>query len=275
MSSQTRILVSAHVLILVFSCFIIMNSVAAQTTNNPSIPDFSVKFVDKSYDVPPTTTTDPYTGKNTTVSSGYHVEIKLLEVTIKNQPFTTYLDSSGNYTSLYYILRYKGLFENEWEYYPSDSFKSNLPGKTPFESDVRSWPYIEASTSDYTIVLLPRELKDAQVGGQIEIQAQAWIGHDNKILWGEGRTAFTTYYFVGSSSNWSSTKTFTIPESASPATTLNPSATAIILTPTGTSASTENSQPLVTEGIIAAIILIVIAILLLLVRMKKHNLPTI
>jgi hypothetical protein len=68
--------------------------VSAQAGYKPSVPQInSIKFVDSSYDVPPssTTTVDQYTGKETTTTKpGYHVEQTSIEVTIKNQPFTPY-----------------------------------------------------------------------------------------------------------------------------------------------------------------------------------------
>jgi hypothetical protein len=186
----------------------------AQTIPQPSVPKFTVKFVDVSYDVPETYRIDPYTGKNITASSGYHVESKKLEVTIKNQAFISFLDASGNYTSLYYIFRYKGHFENDWQYYPPDPFQGSSPPLSPFEYDARGWAYINASSSEYTIILLPEQLKDAPADGQMDVQAQAMVGHDNVIRWGEGRLAYIGYYFVGESSDWSNTQTITLTDGA-------------------------------------------------------------
>ncbi len=57
----------------------------------PSVPEFTAKYADASYDEPSTSTsaTDAYTGKEVlTTQPEYHVQIKYIEVTIKNQPFT-------------------------------------------------------------------------------------------------------------------------------------------------------------------------------------------
>ncbi|MCL1977393.1 MAG: hypothetical protein FWG55_04720, partial [Candidatus Bathyarchaeota archaeon] len=45
-----------------------VTSVSAQAGYKPSAPQFTVKLIDNSYDVPPSTTTtvDQYTGKETT-----------------------------------------------------------------------------------------------------------------------------------------------------------------------------------------------------------------
>lgn len=91
--------------------------VKAYATSTPSVPEFSLKVVAHPFDVAPTTTIDPYTGESITTNYGYHDENKSIEVTIKNQPFTSTLDASGNYTSLYYNVRYKGHYTNEWTLY--------------------------------------------------------------------------------------------------------------------------------------------------------------
>ncbi len=94
------------VVILAVSSLIIVESATAQSIPKPSVPEFTLKYVDHSYDVPPTTTTtiDPYTGKQTQATQpGYRVENKTLDVIIKNQNFTAYEDTNAqrNY-ALYY-----------------------------------------------------------------------------------------------------------------------------------------------------------------------------
>jgi hypothetical protein len=56
----------------------------AQTTPTPSIPKFSLQYVDGSYDVPTTQTIDPYTGQ-TIIHQGYHVNLTVFEMVIQNQ----------------------------------------------------------------------------------------------------------------------------------------------------------------------------------------------
>ena len=60
-------------------------------------------MVDNSYNVPPTQTTDPYTGKTTT-TEGYRIEKIDIEIKIKNQK-----DSM-----IEYQVRTKGHYEQEW-----------------------------------------------------------------------------------------------------------------------------------------------------------------
>jgi hypothetical protein len=77
----------------------------------PSVPEFTIEYIDKSYDVQPTYGINQYTGQNVTTVAGYHVDKRTVEFTIKNQPFTTYRDSNGNNISLYCNFRFKGRYE--------------------------------------------------------------------------------------------------------------------------------------------------------------------
>ena len=101
------ILLAASVLIMVEPAF-------AQSAPAPSVPEFTLKYADYSYSVPPTYGTDPYTGQNITVTSGYEVVNETVQFTILNQPFNPYYDSSGNQIQLYYHIRYKGHYGNTW-----------------------------------------------------------------------------------------------------------------------------------------------------------------
>jgi hypothetical protein len=88
----------------------------AQSIPQPSAPQFTVKFVDRSYDVPNTyrTTTDPFTGKQVTANyGGYHVTNKTVDITIKNRPYSSINLQNGNLVQLYYAVRTKGHF-TDW-----------------------------------------------------------------------------------------------------------------------------------------------------------------
>jgi hypothetical protein len=65
---------------------IVVTPVSVHAASKPSVPQFTLKCVDKSYNVPPTQTTDPYTGTPIT-QPGYCVENKVVEITIKNQNY--------------------------------------------------------------------------------------------------------------------------------------------------------------------------------------------
>jgi hypothetical protein len=180
------------------------------TVHATSVPEFTLKYVDYSYDVPPktTTTTDPYTNETiTTTTPGYHVENKTIQATINN-----------NISASYYNFRYKGHYTNKWNYYPfnPDSFRGyNL------YSAYNAPTYVAASDSDYTVILiyltyLPESIPE---GGVVDVQMQALFGGYRQ---GEVQSVFTpggatyNFYFEGTTSDWSNTQAITIGESQTP-----------------------------------------------------------
>ena len=202
----------------------------------PSVPEFTMKYVDNSYDVPPTYGIDQYTGENVTVKEGYHVDNRMIKFTIKNQPFISYNDTSGNLIALYYNFRFKGHYGYEWSYYP---FKPDGQSTIPYGMfTVGLSPKFPASNSDYTVVSINVSildgLRDVPTGTQAEFQAQALIGHIDYIA--SGLLAGSYYNFTGERSDWSNTQTITIGESQTP----TPS-------PAATPTPTPNQEPQQTE----------------------------
>jgi hypothetical protein len=202
--------------VLATSSLIILSSAFAQSPT-PSVPEFTLKYADYSYDVPPktTSTTDPYTNETiTTTIPGHHVENKTIEVTINN-----------NIGASYYNFRYKGHYENEneWRYHPFSP--SSLGYTLP---DAYSVPY-QASTSDYTVAALPSYFfKDITVGGEVDVQVQALFGDFRAVPYGHilPLPAPTyDFYFEGTASDWSNTQTIKIGETQSA--TPSPSTTPI------------------------------------------------
>ena len=169
--------------------------------SKPSVPEFTVKLVDNSYDVPPTQTIDPY--KGTITQPGYHVENKEIEITIKNQNL-----------GVMYNVRTKGHFEQEW--------------RERFYAPPGNSRYPEQSNGQYTVITLHTNMYPD--GAQVDVQVEAMIG---TISWIHDPTAFMAddgsrggYHFEGSKSGWSKTQTITINKAtATPAPTL-PSTTA-------------------------------------------------
>jgi len=122
------------IVILAVSILIMAKPAFVQSIPTPSAPTFTVQYVVYTSYVAPTYTINPYTGKNETQSSGGQVNNETMEFTIKNQPFTPYTDSNGNYIALYYNFEYKGHFGNEWT--PSLSVKLDKErGKVHGETD--------------------------------------------------------------------------------------------------------------------------------------------
>jgi len=168
----------------------------------PSTPEFTLEFVDNSYDVPPAYGKDPYTGEDVLTQAGYHVENKSIKVNIRNQAFTSYYDN-GNPIGLYYYVRFKGHFQEYWYqlYDPPKYLSAN---------------YLENSSlvAEYTETLVPLGkttlLGEIPVGGRVDFQVQALIGY---YTYSREPWYFMDTYdvkFTGQSSDWSNTQTIII-----------------------------------------------------------------
>jgi len=250
--------------ILTVSSLLMTTFGSASAVTKPSVPDFTLKYIVDSYDVPPTYKIDPYTGENVVDSEGYHVENKTLQVIVKNQLFTPRIDASGNSTSLYYEFRFKGHFEDEWKYYPvtpSDYGSVEHP-TDPYQTGARGSSYVSASSLDETVVILPNwQLGNIPEKGQIDVQVQALLGHDNKKDWVYGMFGgnFITYYFEGEASDWSDTQTVTVLKSqtpiSSPETTPTPDPTSDSTpTPSQEPQQTVQIEPIVATAVVALIL---------------------
>jgi hypothetical protein len=107
-TAMSRTTIIALILILATSNIMWIESASAQAISKPSIPEFSLKYVDHSYDVPTTYGIDPYTGKTIITQEGYRVQNNSVEVIIKNQAFTSYRNENGSVIWLYYRIVSKG-----------------------------------------------------------------------------------------------------------------------------------------------------------------------
>jgi len=193
------------IVVLTVSSLILVNLARASITT-PSVPEFTLKLADHSYDVPPstTTTTDPYTGKQTVITHpGYHVQNRTIEVTIKNQQFTPYSIDNQHTIYLFYNVSYKGHYAGDWMYYPSGSYGRNSNAATR----------IPQSTSDYTVVPF-----SAPTEGQMDFRVQTQIGYytESQLYYALPGAPFSIYTFIGEVSGWSNTQTITISASSTP-----------------------------------------------------------
>ena len=197
MSCLNRFLVSTFIFLVLSSLLVLSTApVNVQAVNKPSTPQFSVKLVDDSYWVPPTTSTHPYTGETTTIS-GYLKTQRKLEITVKNQPFTPTTNEKGDKYMLYYTVEIKGHFGDHWGRWGRDIFQSN---------------------SDYTILArLPPHYDSAGLvapGNQLDVRVEAIIGEPSwgsRYVYYEGSSEPYFYRDV-MSSGWSDVFTFTMPE---------------------------------------------------------------
>jgi hypothetical protein len=262
------------VVILAVSSLMLVESVSAQAITKPSIPEFTVKYVDRSYDTQPTYGYDQYTGKTVITKPSEHVDNRTIEIKIKNQPFTPFTDQSGNTINLLYNVQYKGSFGQEW----SSMFgeRSEWAG-TVDPYGTYGYP-TQDSSSQYTTISY--SLPWNMVEGQMDIQLEALKGYTTRapdparehILW----TVYI-YTFYGEESGWSNTQTVTLGGSVStfspsPTSSSNPT-TALTSTPTTTN-STGNpiSVPLSTLIAVVAVFLAIIVVLSLLL-LRRHRKP--
>lgn len=266
----TAILIAGLVLASAMRFGTVLASTGVNGIPKPSVPDFTLKYVDYSYDVPPTYGIDQFTGKTVTKQEGYHVDNRSVAFKIRNQPFTSYNDSSGNNIidiSLYYNFKFKGYYGNEWRYYPfSDSGGGTRKYSSTFFVLIDQSPKLSASNSEYTDIVLRLPFLfgygNPPVGSQVDFQVQALIGHINYLGGGY-------YNFTGQTSGWSNTQTLTIGESQTPTPTPTPTPEQTP-TPTPTLEPQQTEQP--TTVVIAAIAVIVISAGLgFLVYLKKRK----
>jgi hypothetical protein len=252
------------VLVLASSSLIVVKPAQSSITK-PSVPEFTVELADHSYDIPTTYSTDPYTGENVT-HPGYHVDNKTIEVLIKNQPFAAYINDAGHSINLYYNISMKGHYEDNWTYYPHNTYQVD---------------YLQASGSNYTVVSfnltasfregyfsLSGFPSDIPVGGEVDFRVEALAG--SYSYYRENWWFMDVYQvnFNGIESGWSYIQTITIPASAS-----SPSSPSPTSTPDQTPEPTPNETPqtLPTEAVIGAVIAVALLCVGLLVYFKKRG----
>ena len=176
----------------------------------PSVPEFTIELIDSSYDIPPTSSVDPYTGQTVT-QAGQHVESRTIELSIRNQPFTPFIieTPTGNWTAdLQYNIRWKGHFEQDWHeiYIPTNGFAgANLESEytvISFKGECSSTEGLKLYHQGLMATFPP----DAQV----DFQVKAMIGYVNRDPLALG------WVFTGEESDWSNTQILTISEAQTP-----------------------------------------------------------
>jgi hypothetical protein len=173
----------------------------AQTIPKASIPNFNITLIDSSYDIPPSSSVNPYNGEVTT-EAGRHVESKTIQLSVKNQPFTPF--SINNKTVfLDYVIHWKGHFETEWhqQYYPIENYyMMSLEDAQP-KNEYSIFTYRGDYGSEGWNGMGPTVPQDAQ----IDFQVKAHIGYVQYVMEGIGGFAFR-----GEESDWSNTQTINL-----------------------------------------------------------------
>jgi hypothetical protein len=174
------------VVVLVASSLIM---VEAQITK-PSVPEFSLKLVDASYDIPTTQTIDPYTGQNT-----------ILVITIQNQPLVYQFTGNEKFgsESFYYNIQIKGHYAENWtQLYLNDELP--MPNASSTQTSLTLGVLGESG--------LNINLKSITVpfGGKEDFRVQAMMGYFHKMA-----IPLSGWFFEGETSGWSNTQAITIP----------------------------------------------------------------
>ncbi len=180
----------------VFGC---LGTGKAEPITKPSVPNFTVTYVDNSYYMEPVYGVDQYSGKTIQTGGGYTVQNKSFELKIKNLPFTPYsvkdADGSDRQVGISYEIRYKGHYGENWKFY-------GVSGNSP---------------SGYSVVLFgldwgswepPVSLEELQAGDQVDFQVQAYKGYYDYT----GPNVFYDREFVGETSGWSNIQTVAVPD---------------------------------------------------------------
>jgi len=255
--------INSALLILTLTASILTAALTAQaSTPKSSVPTFTLKLIDNSYDVPPetTTTTDPYTGKQTVhTQRGYRVQNLTIEVAIKNQQFTPYPIDDQHTANLFYNVSYKGHYEPDWTYYL----------KGDFGRDYHEATDIPQSTSDYTVVQIraPNE-------GEMDFRVQAQIGYytTTELNIAIPGGPFTVTTFTGEASGWSDTQTITIDANGSTSTPNTSPPQNSTSTPEPQEQEQPQSEPFLTALVaVVSVVSIVLVGIGLLVYFKKRN----
>ena len=212
----------ALVLILVLSSLMMFKPAFAQSIPKPSVPEFTVRLIDHSYDVPITHSIDPYSGQDIT-NPAHHVQNYTIEMSINNQPYESY-------NSLYYNIRIKGHFAGDWNspLYPSDGSPVKSNSTYTVLNFVQGTGYYFYGPN-HGIIYVP--------SGQLDFQAKAFVGGSVFVEPSDGNPIGSGWHFkVMEESNWSNTQTISNPDGAvSISTSPNPTPTSTqnpTLTPT-------------------------------------------
>jgi hypothetical protein len=218
---------------------VMVENVFAQLITKPSIPEFTAEYVDNSYDIAPTYTTDPYTNKTVIQSYGEHVDNRTVIIAITNQPFTPFTDKDGNTINMFYNVRYKGTFGQDW----TRVYSGERSVWYNYDNPDDNYGYkIQNYASQNTVIVISSSASQ----GEMDIQVEALKGYTNRTLI-DGHIWFSVvgYTFYGEESGWSNTQTITLGESQ----TLTPSPAATP-TPTPTNfgpTSPPEQEPLLTQ----------------------------
>jgi hypothetical protein len=218
MGRTRKVFTLAFLLVLLAASLSAAEPAFAQSNSVLAAPQFTVTYVDKSYDVEPTYGVDEYTGQTVVKTAGYHVQNASVVVSIKNQPFTPY--SVGDHTvNLYYNISVKGHFGSNWQYYthyyvPSGEYSSVIY-ISPTDNEADTLVAFGFSSNNGSTPVRGPSIRDVSVGGDIDFRVQAYAGyfliiHDDPNPF-NFRNPYHSQLMVAESGDWSSIQTINIP----------------------------------------------------------------
>ncbi len=183
---------------LALGCFSVAQ--AQSSISKPSIPTFTLSFIDHSYDLPGRIVQDGYIGPH--FVPVHHDRNGTVEITIVNQPFKQYVDANDHTVVLYFHVRCKGHLDSNWITYPD-------PG------------YVEASDSQYSVFSYyfneeyvgdhAGRVPNIAADGKLDFQVETFIGYTTTICTSIAQRVddYVTYY-TGETSGWSQTQTISL-----------------------------------------------------------------
>jgi hypothetical protein len=254
------------IIVLAVSGLIMVSFAFAQSVTKPSIPEFTAEYVDYSYDIAPTYTTDPYTNNTVVQTYGEHVDNRTVVITIKNEPFTPFTDTNGNTINMFYNVRYKGTFGQDW----TRVYGVERTVWYSFSNPDDNYGYkIQDYASQNTVVLITSPAQQ----GEMDIQVEALQGYTNRTtIQGHIFMSVVGYTFYGEESGWSNTQTITLGEASTYTPTPSPSQSPVpSASPTVPPEPTTNPIGLPQESLYAIAIAAIIIIIVLLVYFKKRK----
>lgn len=190
---------------------IVVQSSLEQSVAKPTIPQFTVNFINATYNV---TTLNRYTGENTT----QQIDNNSIEIIIRNQPFTPYYDSSSNSTILlYYNIRMKGHFDQNWTNLYASNDESGLPTAS-VNSEYTTFSYPSHSYSNSPDgYFLGDIFEQFPNNAQVDFQVEAMIGYVQGNATGNGVPYdWGVFSFIGQESGWSNTQTINVSYNSTP-----------------------------------------------------------
>jgi len=171
-------------------------------------PEFTVTFKDLSYDIPASTSKDPYTGEKI-VNPTYRVENRTLQVTINQKDLMKNYNWSTD--KLSYTVQIKGSFEDEWNSWrQGGSADPDSQLTTIIFSSAES--YLDGSSGSIKYCFpIPSEGKmDVQVKAKIH----GFYDYEDSLVGDVQFGGRFSYNTLLAESDWSKTQTITINSSS-------------------------------------------------------------